>query len=66
LSDDNQAIKTLITQTLDLISDDRVRLFCVAAQVMDVEQKIDSAITETMRLATHAVRTAMGKLEKVL
>jgi hypothetical protein len=34
----------------------------VAAQVVDVEQKIDSAITECMRLATHAVRTAMVPL----
>lgn len=29
---------------------------------MDVEQKIDSAITECMRLATHAVRTAIVPL----
>jgi hypothetical protein len=55
-------IKKLLSQTLELISDDRVRLFCVAAQVVDVEQKIDSAITECMRLATHAVRTAMVPL----
>jgi len=55
-------IKSLLSQTLELISDDRVRLFCVAAQVVDVEQKINSAITECMRLATHAVRTAMVPL----
>jgi len=45
-----------------MIVDDRVRLFCVAAQVVDVEQKIDSAITECMRLGTHAIRTAMVPL----
>ncbi|KAK5064246.1 hypothetical protein LTR84_000079 [Exophiala bonariae] len=60
--DDMDGIKRLLSQTLELISDDRVRLFCVAAQVVDVEQKIDSAITECMRLATHAVRTAMVPL----
>lgn len=60
--DDIVGIKKLLSQTLELISDDRVRLFCVAAQVVDVEQKIDSAITECMRLATHAVRTAMVPL----
>lgn len=60
--DDMDGIKKLLSQTLELISDDRVRLFCVAAQVIDVEQKIDSAITECMRLATHAVRTAMVPL----
>jgi len=45
-----------------LIIDERVRLFCVAAQVVDVDQKIESAITECMRLGTHAIRTAMVPL----
>jgi hypothetical protein len=45
-----------------MIADERVRIFCVAAQVMDVEQKIDSAITECMRLGAHAIRTAMVPL----
>ena len=45
-----------------MIVDDRVRLFCVAAQVVDVNKKIDSAITECMRLGTHAIRTAMVPL----
>lgn len=45
-----------------MIVDDRVRLFCVAAQVVDVEKKIDSAITECFRLGKHAVRTAMVPL----
>lgn len=57
--DDDSGVKTLLNQTLDLIADERVRIFCVAAQVMDVEQKIDSAITECMRLGAHAIRTAM-------
>ncbi|KIV98906.1 hypothetical protein, variant [Verruconis gallopava] len=60
--DDDDGIRALLNQTLDLITDERVRLFCVAAQVMDVEQKIDSAITECMRLGTHAIRTAMVPL----
>ncbi|RGP76694.1 hypothetical protein FLONG3_5134 [Fusarium longipes] len=55
---DDAGIKELLSQTLDLIVDERVRLFCVAAQVVDVEQKINSAITECMRLGTHAIRTA--------
>ena len=42
--------------------DERVRLFCVAAQVVDVDHIIQSAITECMRLGTHAVRTAMVPL----
>ncbi|KIX95928.1 uncharacterized protein Z520_08183 [Fonsecaea multimorphosa CBS 102226] len=60
--DDDQAVKRLLTQTLDLIQDEKVRIFAVAAQVVDVEQKIDSAITECMRLGLHAVRTAMVPL----
>ncbi|KAI5460809.1 hypothetical protein BGZ63DRAFT_425287 [Mariannaea sp. PMI_226] len=56
--DDEPGIKDLLSQTLALITDERVRLFCVAAQVVDVEQKINSAITECMRLGTHAIRTA--------
>lgn len=49
MADDDPGIKRVLNQTLELIVDDRVRLFCVAAQVMDVEQKIDSALTECMR-----------------
>ena len=49
IADDDLGIRKLLHQTLELIVDDRVRLFCVAAQVMDVEQKIDSALTECMR-----------------
>ncbi|KIW96675.1 uncharacterized protein Z519_02066 [Cladophialophora bantiana CBS 173.52] len=60
--DDDQGVKRLLTQTLDLIQDEKVRIFAVAAQVVDVEQKIDSAITECMRLGLHAVRTAMVPL----
>jgi hypothetical protein len=56
--DDEAGVRDLLSQTLDLIVDERVRLFCVAAQVVDVEQKINSAITECMRLGTHAIRTA--------
>ncbi|KAH8896881.1 hypothetical protein GQ53DRAFT_639405 [Thozetella sp. PMI_491] len=55
---DDAGVKDLLSQTLGLIADERVRLFCVAAQVVDVEQKINSAITECMRLGTHAIRTA--------
>ncbi|KAI1353999.1 hypothetical protein F5Y01DRAFT_34828 [Xylaria sp. FL0043] len=60
--DDGEGIRKLIGDTLDLIADERVRVFCVAAQVVDVEQKIDQAITEVMRLGTHAIRTAMVPL----
>lgn len=60
--DDDAGVKTLLTQTLELIADERVRLFCVAAQVVDVDKKIDSAITECMRLGTHAIRTALVPL----
>ncbi|KAK9424118.1 hypothetical protein SUNI508_03606 [Seiridium unicorne] len=56
--DDDVGVKSLVTQTLGLIADERVRLFCVAAQVVDVDTKINSAITECMRLGTHAIRTA--------
>jgi hypothetical protein len=61
-TDDDQGVRKLLSSTLELITDDRVRLFAVAAQVVDVEQKIDSAITECMRLGLHAVRTAMVPL----
>ncbi|KAI1742854.1 hypothetical protein F4680DRAFT_445887 [Xylaria scruposa] len=60
--DDGEGIRKLIGDTLDLLTDERVRVFCVAAQVVDVEQKIDQAITEVMRLGTHAIRTAMVPL----
>ncbi|KAI1362465.1 hypothetical protein F5Y08DRAFT_312192 [Xylaria arbuscula] len=60
--DDNDGIRKLIGDTVDLIADERVRVFCVAAQVVDVEQKIDLAITEVMRLGAHAIRTAMVPL----
>lgn len=61
-SDDTPGVRKLLNSTLELIADDRVRLFAVAAQVVDVEQKIDSAITECMRLGTHAIRTALVPL----
>ncbi|KAI0503230.1 hypothetical protein F5B22DRAFT_560916 [Xylaria bambusicola] len=60
--DDDAGIRKLIGDTVDLIADERVRVFCVAAQVVDVEQKIDQAITEVMRLGAHAIRTAMVPL----
>ncbi|KAL6250476.1 hypothetical protein RBB50_002778 [Rhinocladiella similis] len=60
--DDTPGVRKLLNSTLELIADDRVRLFAVAAQVVDVEQKIDSAITECMRLGTHAIRTALVPL----
>ncbi|KAI0100067.1 hypothetical protein GGR51DRAFT_378529 [Nemania sp. FL0031] len=60
--DDGEGIRRLIGNTLDLIADERVRVFCVAAQVVDVEQKIDQAITEVMRLGAHAIRAAMVPL----
>lgn len=62
ITDDEDGVKILLSQTLDMISDERVRIFCVAAQVVDVNKKIDSAITESMRLGTHAIRTAMVPL----
>lgn len=61
-TDDDSGVKKLLNQTLELIADERVRLFCVAAQVVNVEQKIDAAITECMRLGVHAARTAMVPL----
>ncbi|KAJ3579964.1 hypothetical protein NPX13_g602 [Xylaria arbuscula] len=61
-ANDNDGIRKLIGDTVDLIADERVRVFCVAAQVVDVEQKIDLAITEVMRLGAHAIRTAMVPL----
>ncbi|KAJ8121802.1 hypothetical protein ONZ43_g1836 [Nemania bipapillata] len=60
--DDDKGIRKLISDTSDVIADERVRVFCVAAQVVDVEQKINQAITEVMRLGTHAIRTAMVPL----
>lgn len=57
-SDDLQSVKNLLSRTLETIDDENVRLFCVAAQVVDVDQKIDSAVTESIRLGRHAVNTA--------
>ena len=58
-SDDLQSVKNLLSRTLETIDDENVRLFCVAAQVVDVDQKIDSAVAESIR---HAVNTAMTPL----
>jgi uncharacterized protein (DUF697 family) len=55
-------VKSLLSRTLETIDDEKVRLFCVAAQVVDVDQKIDSAVTESMRLGRHAVNTAMSPI----
>jgi hypothetical protein len=49
-SDDLQSVKNLLSRTLETIDDKNVRLFCVAAQVVDVDQKIDSAVAESIRL----------------
>lgn len=37
--DDGNGIRKLLSDSLDVITDDRVRVFCVAAQVVDVDQK---------------------------
>jgi hypothetical protein len=37
--DDDTGVRQLLAESLDLITDDRVRVFCVAAQVVDAEQK---------------------------
>ena len=62
ISDDDESIKQLLNDTLALITDERVRLFCVAAQVIDVEAKINESITETLRLGKNAVKTAVAPL----
>lgn len=56
-SDDQSSIQNLMRQTIDRIADDSVHMSLVAAQVCDVEPKIEMAIDETVRLLRHAVRS---------
>jgi hypothetical protein len=49
--------------TLECLDNDRIRMLYVSAQVCDVDQKVDSAITETMRLYGHSTRTAAVPLQ---
>ncbi|CAD0026928.1 unnamed protein product, partial [Aureobasidium pullulans] len=53
--DDEDSIRSLVNQTLDLINNDEARLRCTAAQVIDVEPKINQAIEESIRLLRHGV-----------
>ncbi|THZ41391.1 hypothetical protein D6C87_05756 [Aureobasidium pullulans] len=53
--DDENSIRSLVNQTLDLINNDEARLRCTAAQVIDVEPKINQAIEESIRLLRHGV-----------
>ncbi|THW54725.1 hypothetical protein D6D20_09997, partial [Aureobasidium pullulans] len=53
--DDENSIRSLVNQTLDLINNDEARLRCTAAQVIDVEPKIKQAIEESIRLLRHGV-----------
>jgi hypothetical protein len=46
--------------TLNLTIDEDARISCVAAQVIDVEQKIKLAVTECVRLLRHAEWTSMA------
>ncbi|CAD0055019.1 unnamed protein product [Aureobasidium pullulans] len=46
--DDENSIRSLVNQTLDLINNDEAHLRCTAAQVIDVEPKINQAIEESI------------------
>lgn len=52
--DDSDSIKKLVEETLNMIQDDGAYKSCVAAQVVDVQQKISLAVTESVRLLRRA------------
>lgn len=61
--DDPGSIQELERRTLECLDNERVRLLYVSAQVCNVDQKIDAAISETMRLYGHSTRTAAVPLQ---
>ncbi|KAG9949285.1 hypothetical protein KCU85_g4404, partial [Aureobasidium melanogenum] len=56
--DDDESIRRLVDQTLELITNDEARLRCIAAQVVDTEAKVKRAIDESIRLLRHGIRTS--------
>ncbi|MCJ1402217.1 hypothetical protein MMC11_005437 [Xylographa trunciseda] len=59
---DVQSVKQLLRQTLAGLDDEQVRLYVVAAQVIDLDRKIDAAITESLGFGRRAVKIAMTPL----
>lgn len=57
VSDDQQSIRSLVNRTIDEIADDSVYMSLIAAQVCDVQPKVELAINETVRLLGHAIKT---------
>ncbi|KAK0622203.1 hypothetical protein DIS24_g11290 [Lasiodiplodia hormozganensis] len=54
---DQQSIRALVNRTVDEIADDSVYMSLIAAQVCDVQPKVELAINETIRFLGHAIRT---------
>ena len=44
------------------LDNERVRQFCVAAQIVSVDEKVDTAISETLRLCRHAIRASAAPI----
>ena len=61
-TDDVDSIKDLLNKTLDCLDNERVRQFCVAAQIISIDEKVDTAITETLRLCRHAIRASAAPI----
>ncbi|KAL1615001.1 hypothetical protein SLS54_009342 [Diplodia seriata] len=59
---DHQSVQALVRCTIDEIADDSIYKRLVAAQVCDVQPKIDSAIDDTVRLLGHAVRSTASPI----
>ncbi|KAH0080042.1 hypothetical protein KCU60_g16811, partial [Aureobasidium melanogenum] len=53
--DDEESIRCLVDQTLELITNDDARLKCIAAQVVDTDPKVKQAIDESIRLLRHGI-----------
>ncbi|KAB2575534.1 hypothetical protein DBV05_g5886 [Lasiodiplodia theobromae] len=54
---DQQSIRALVNRTVDEMADDSVYMSLIAAQVCDIQPKVDLAINETIRFLGHAIRT---------
>ena len=57
-SDDKQSIQTLSRETASCFDNRLVRQLWIAAQITLIDEKVDGAIVETMRLYRHIVQSA--------
>ncbi|KAI7328893.1 hypothetical protein KC315_g6422 [Hortaea werneckii] len=63
--DEDDSIRPVMTETINSIDNDCVRLHMIKAQICLIGPKIDSAVDESIKLYKHAVRTAAAPVPVV-